>query len=143
MIDAAAGDCRLGYVATLSGVLAAAETNLGVGFVEAFASGLCLGQFGIGSLAAADGAAGVADGDTLDLVGSYFQPLRCGVDDRRLDVLPAGLGAGLSEVSDGLVVAPPCCVKPEFQCRPLDRCGIESYPSRFGFGSGGVRGAGN
>ena len=143
MVGTVLGYCFSWYVAPLFWVLAAAETDLGVGFVEAFASGLCLGQFGIGSLAAGDGAACVTYGDALDLVGSCFEPFRCSVDDGRLDVLPVGDGAGFTEMGDGLVVAPPCCVKPEFQCRPLDRCGIESYPSRFGFGSGGVRGADN
>ena len=143
MIDAAAGDCRLGYAAPLSGVLAAAEADLGVGFVEPFSSGLCLGQFGIGSLATGDGTAGVTYGDALDLVGGCFEPFRCSVDDGGLDVLPVGDGAGFTQMGDGLVVTPPSCVKPEFQCRPLDRCGIDPYPLGFGFGSGGVRGAGN
>ena len=142
VVGAAAGDCRLGYVATLSGVLAAAEADLGVGFVEAFASGLGLGQLPVGLFTSGNGTAGVPHCDALDLVGCCPQPFRCGVDDRGLTFFQLA-GAGFTEMGDGLVVAPPCCVKPEFQCRPLDRCGIESYPFRFGFGSGGVRGADN
>ena len=124
-------------------MLAAAEADLGVGFIQPFSLGLGLGQFPVGLLAAGDRPAGVAHCDALDLVGGCPQPFRRGVDDRRFDALPVGDGAGFTEVGDGLVVAPPCGVKPEFQYRFLDRCGIESYPSRFGFGNGGVRGAGN
>ena len=142
-IGAAVGCCASWYVAPLLGVLAAAEADLGVGFIQPFSLGLGLGQFPVGLFAAGDRPAGVAHRDALDLVGGCPQPFRRGVDDRRFDALPVGDGAGFTEVGDGLVVAPPCGVKPEFQYRFLDRCGIESYPSRFGFGNGGVRGAGN
>ena len=131
-----------GYVAALSGVLAASEADLGEGFIEAFSAGPGLGQFGVGLLAAADGAAGVPYGDAFDLVGCCFQPLRGGVDDGGLDVLPVGLGSGLPEVRDCLVVAPTCGVKPEFEGLSLLPVGIEPDPSGFGFGSGRVRGVG-
>ena len=142
-IGAALRCCPSRYVASLLGMFAAAEADFGEGFIQPVSLGLGLGQFTVGLLAAGDRPAGVSHSDALDLVGCCLQPFRCGVDDGRFDVLPVGDRAGFTEVSDGLVIAPPCGVKPELQRCSLVRCRIDPYPPGFGFGSGGVREVGN
>ena len=51
-VGAAVGCCASWYVASLLGVLAAAEADLGVGFTQTFSLGLGLGQFPVGLFAA-------------------------------------------------------------------------------------------
>ena len=87
-IGAAVGCCPSWYVAPLLGVFAAAEADLGVGFIQSFSLCLGLGQLPVGLFAAGNGTAGVTYGDALDLVGGCFEPFGCSVDDGRFDALP-------------------------------------------------------
>ena len=105
MVGTVLGYCASWYVASLLGVFAAAEADLGVRFIQSFSLCLGLGQLPVGLFAAGNGTAGVTYRDALDLVGGCFEPFGCSVDDGRFDALPVGDGAGFTGRGVGYIFA--------------------------------------
>ena len=145
VVDTVITDGIIRDVAGLSGILPAAEMQLGEILLDPLALGLGLSQDFIELLDVAHGPAGVADGGTFHLIRNRV-PLR--VPAFQLGHHPGSnsfprRGSAAFENLNGQVVDPPAGVKPGSYRQLLLGRRIDSYLPRLLPGSAGVHACGS